>query len=151
MKTQEFKLKLSKLEQVTFVLPTGVRIPSHFHVTELGIITKNFIDCGGTIRQEKVANFQLWTSNDFEHRMLPQKIIDIIEIAESSLGLENLDIEVEYQSDTVGKYGLEFKDGKFQLSATQTDCLAKDKCGISEEPAIIENKTSSCNPSSGCC
>lgn len=151
MKTQEFKLKLSKLEQVTFVLPTGVRIPSHFHVTELGIITKDFIDCGGTIRQEKVANFQLWTSNDFEHRMLPQKIIDIIEIAESSLGLENLDIEVEYQSDTVGKYGLEFKDGKFHLSTTQTDCLAKDKCGISEEPAIIENQTSSCNPSSGCC
>ena len=151
MNIQEIKSKLSELEQVPFVLPNGVCIPSHFHVTELGIVTKDFIDCGGTIRQEKVANFQLWTSSDFDHKMHPSKIINIIEIAENSLGLENLEIEVEYQSDTVGKYGLEFKDGKFHLSATQTDCLAKEKCGIPEEPEIIENQTTSCNPSSGCC
>ena len=63
---------------------------------------------------------------------------------------ENLDIEVEYQSDTIGKYGLEFTDGKFQLSPTLTDCLAKDKCGIPEKPKTVLNP-SSCDSTSGCC
>ena len=126
-------------------------VPTHFHFTEIGVILKNYIDCGGTIRKEKTATFQLWSAHDYNHRIKPEKILEIIEIAEKSLGLENLEIEVEYQSDTIGKYGLEFKDGKFHLSATQTDCLAKDKCGIPEEPEIIENQTTSCNPSSGCC
>jgi hypothetical protein len=39
-------------------------VPEHFHVTEVGVVTKDFIDCGGTVRHEKVANFQLWDAND---------------------------------------------------------------------------------------
>ena len=151
MKIFDLKTTLSQVTNITFVLPNGGLVPPHFHVTEIGVILKNYIDCGGTIRKEKTATFQLWSAHDYNHRIKPEKILEIIEIAEKSLGLENLEIEVEYQSDTIGKYGLEFKDGKFHLSATQTDCLAKDKCGIPEEPEIIENQTTSCNPSSGCC
>ena len=150
MNISEFKISLSQINEVAIVQPNGKLVPPHFHVTELGIISKDYIDCGGTIRKEKVANFQLWNADDIEHRIEPQKIIDIIEIAEHSLGLENLEIEVEYQSDTIGKYGLEFTDGKFLLSPTLTDCLAKDKCGIPEKPLTVSN-TSSCSPSSGCC
>ena len=150
MNITEFKISLSQINEVAIVQPNGKLVPPHFHVTELGIISKDYIDCGGTIRKEKVANFQLWNADDIEHRIEPQKIIDIIEIAEHSLGLENLEIEVEYQSDTIGKYGLEFTDGKFLLSPTLTDCLAKDKCGIPEKPQTVSN-TSSCSPSSGCC
>jgi hypothetical protein len=46
------KMKLSEiktantLENVTFLLPNGTYVPEHFHVTEVGLITKNFIDCG---------------------------------------------------------------------------------------------------------
>jgi hypothetical protein len=150
MNISEFKNSLSKINEVNIILPNGKLVPPQFHVTELGIISKDYIDCGGTIRTEKVANFQLWSADDFEHRIKPQKIIDIIEIAEHSLGLENLEIEVEYQSDTIGKYGLEFTDGKYLLSPTLTDCLAKDKCGIPEKPQTDSN-TSYCSPSSGCC
>jgi predicted transcriptional regulator len=39
--------KLDTLENVTFQLPDGTTVPEHFHVTEVGLITKNFIDCGG--------------------------------------------------------------------------------------------------------
>ena len=150
MNISEFKNYLSKINKVIIVLPNGTFVPPHFHVTELGIISKDYIDCGGTIRKEKVVNFQLWSTNDFEHRIKPQKIIDIIEIAEHSFHLENLEIEVEYQSDTIGKYGIEFNDGKFILSPTLTDCLAKDKCGILEKLQPISS-TSSCDSNSGCC
>jgi hypothetical protein len=63
--------------------------------------------------------------------------------------LEDLEVEVEYQSDTVGKYGLAFDGTRFQLTPTKTDCLAKEKCGIPEETEDTSN--ASCNPSSGCC
>ena len=70
-------------------------------------------DCGGTVRKEEVVTFQLWSANDYDHRIEPQKILDIIGIAEETLGLENLEVEVEYQSDTIGRYGLFHEDGRF--------------------------------------
>ena len=69
MKLSEVKNQLSTLETVTFQLPNGTFVPEHFHVTEVGLVTKNFIDCGGTVRNETVVNFQLWDANDFEHRL----------------------------------------------------------------------------------
>ena len=78
MKLSEVKNQLSTLETVTFQLPNGTFVPEHFHVTEVGLVTKNFIDCGGTVRNETVVNFQLWDANDFEHRLKPKKFLDII-------------------------------------------------------------------------
>ena len=154
MKTLEVKDRLKQLEKITFVLPNGGLVPSHFHITEAGLITKNFIDCGGTIRTEEVANFQLWNANDFDHRLEPKKLIDIIEIAEKTLNIGGLEVEVEYQSETIGKYGLEFDGTNFLLTPTQTDCLAKDKCGIPaelEDFEEVETEASCCSPSTGCC
>ncbi|OUW20305.1 MAG: hypothetical protein CBD21_04765 [bacterium TMED161] len=148
MKINDVKEILNKIESVKFLLPNGDLIPAHFHVTEVGIITKNFIDCGGTIRSDKVANFQLWTADDFDHRLAPQKFLDIINLSEKILELENLEIEVEYQSNTIGKFGLSFDGANFLLTNKKTDCLDKDKCGI-DEPNL--KQTSSCSPKSGCC
>ena len=58
MKLSEIKLQLKEKATIAFQLPNGELVPSHFHVTEVGKITKHFIDCGGTIRTEEVANFQ---------------------------------------------------------------------------------------------
>ena len=30
-----------------FILPDGDQIPAHYHITEVGHVTKRFIDCGG--------------------------------------------------------------------------------------------------------
>jgi hypothetical protein len=154
MKILEVKNKLKQLEKITFVLPNGGLVPPHFHITEAGLISKNFIDCGGTIRKAEVANFQLWNADDFDHRLEPQKLIDIIEIAEKALDIAELEVEVEYQSETIGKYGLEFDGTNFLLTQTQTDCLAKDKCGIPaelEDFEEVETEASCCSPSTGCC
>ena len=68
MKLSEIKRILNSLDTIAFQLPNGELVQPHFHVTEVGKISKNFIDCGGTIRKEQVVNFQLWNANDFEHR-----------------------------------------------------------------------------------
>ena len=60
MKLSTFKQHLDNLKAVNFVQTNGTFVPRHFHVTEAGLITKNFIDCGGTAREEKVINFQVW-------------------------------------------------------------------------------------------
>lgn len=155
MKLSEIKKKLNQLETISFQLPDGTLVPNHFHVTEGGKITKHFIDCGGTVRNEEVVNFQLWNANDYDHRLHPNKLLDIIELSEKVLGIEDLEIEVEYQGDTIGKFGLEFDGKHFLLTNKQTDCLAKDKCGIPvEKPKLklseLQSKNT-CVPGSGCC
>lgn len=104
MKLSEIKSILTTLENVVFELENGNFVPEYFHVTEIGVITKKFIDCGGTIRNEKVVNFQLWDANDFEHRLKPTKLLNIIKLSEEKLGIEDFEIEVEYQGETIGKY-----------------------------------------------
>lgn len=61
----EVKTTLKTVNQLAFQLPNGTLVPNHFHVTEIGQITKKFIDCGGTLREENVINFQLWSANDY--------------------------------------------------------------------------------------
>jgi hypothetical protein len=157
MKLSEIKNHLRTAKSVTFQLPNGTFVPEHFHVTEVGQVTKHFIDCGGTVRNEKTVNFQLWEANDFDHRLAPQKLLNIIELSENKLGIEDAEIEVEYQSDTIGKYGLEFNGTNFILTQKQTNCLASDKCGIPEEKLKVKlsdlqnEKQSCCTPGTKCC
>ena len=127
MKLSEIKQVLGTVEDVSFQLPNGTFVPEHFHVTEVGLINKHFIDCGGTVRKETVVNFQLWDANDFEHRLKPQKLLNIIQLSEKVLGIEDSEIEVEYQDRTIGKYDLGFNGENFELLNKQTACLAQDQ------------------------
>ena len=159
MKLSEIKSELKKVTAIAFQLPNGELVPKHFHVTEVGKITKNFIDCGGVLRSEEVANFQLWEANDYDHRLYPEKLLHIIELAEEKLQIADLEIEVEYQmATTIGKFSLDFDGTTFQLKSKLTDCLAKDDCGIpvaKKKWNLAElaeaDKTASCGPGSGCC
>lgn len=155
MKLSEIKKQLSNLDSVGFELPNGTFVPEHFHVTEVGLITKNFIDCGGKVRKETVVNFQLWNANDFEHRMKPQRLLDIIALSEKVLGIEDYEVEVEYQAETIGKYDIDFNGKTFTLLNKQTACLAQDNCGIPAEKQKVKLSDiptqSSCTPGGGCC
>ncbi len=152
MKLSAFKEVLKSKLTIGFELPNGTMVPNHFHVTEVGQINKRFIDCGGTVRNENVVNFQLWEANDYDHRLHPEKLVNIIELSEKVLEIEDAEIEVEYQGETIGKYGLEYEGGNFLLTSKLTDCLAKDKCGIPEEKLKVPlSNLNSCTPGSGCC
>lgn len=155
MKLSEIKAILPSLENVEFQTPDGSFVPEHFHVTEVGNSQKHFIDCGGTVRKETVVNFQLWNANDFEHRLKPGKLSRIIELSEEKLGIEDNEIEVEYQGDTIGKYNLDFNGKHFILVAKTTACLASETCGVPVEKTNVRLSelqiNACCTPGGGCC
>jgi hypothetical protein len=134
MKLSEIKSHLNQLQTIAFQLPDGTLVPNHFHVTEVGKVTKHFIDCGGTVRHEEVVNFQLWEANDYDHRLHPEKLLKII-----------------------GKYGLDFDGKNFLLTTKITDCLAKDNCGIPKEKLKVNlshlkpTEAVCCTPDGNCC
>ncbi len=126
------------------VLPSGDAILDHFHVTEVGRIDKNFIDCGGTRRAEVTCSLQVWTANDLEHRLTAGKLAKIMKLAEPILASDDLPVGIEYGAEVAGQYYIDdvAKQGEqllVTLAGKQTDCLAKDICGV--EPC--------CAP--GCC
>jgi len=148
MLLSEFKEHVAKWNDLhedvlRFKLPNG-HVPEHFHITEVGVSDKRFVDCGGYQRQSTYVCFQLWTADDYDHRLSPKKLSSIIEAAEKSLKPGDWLVQVEYQAETIGIWGVEFKDGVFCLTPTKTDCLAKDKCGI----PVIQND---CCSGADCC
>ena len=155
MKLSAIKEILTTLENVEFELENGTFVPAHFHITEVGMITKKFIDCGGVIRNEKTVNFQLWNADDLDHRLKPVKLLDIIKLSEDKLGIEDQEIEVEYQIETIGKYDLDFNGKNFVLKKKMTACLAEDACGIPTLKPMINLAESasaaSYTPGGGCC
>ena len=153
MKISEMKEALAGLAAVSFRLPDGTQLPAHFHVTEVGLVSKHFIDCGGVERRETVANFQLWEAGDYDHRLAPQKFLHILQLSEKILGSEDLAIEVEYQQATIGKFGLVLDGKDFVLTNKQTACLAQDACGIPSHQlvALPQLQVAACTPGGGCC
>jgi len=151
MKLSDVKQALEGLPAVNFKLPDGSNVPEHFHVTEVGLVTKHFVDCGGVERKETIVNFQLWEAGDYDHRIAPQKFLKILDVSKKVLGeAEDLNIEVEYQQSTIGKFGLEFDGKNFVLTPTQTACLAQDACGIPPEK-MPSKESAGCSPKGGCC
>lgn len=120
-----------------FILPSGERIPDHFHVTEVGRVEKDFIDCGGTRRQETTCLLQTWTSIDVDHRLQAGKLAKILRLAAPILKSTELPVQVEYGPDVAAQYHLAdvaIADNELllMLVGKQTDCLAKDQCGVGE-------------------
>lgn len=155
MNLSEVKTALEQVDAIVFQLPDGEFVPAHFHVTEIGKINKQFIDCGRVLRKEEKINFQLWSSEDVEHRLSPEKLRRIIDLSEEKLKAGEGEIEVEYQGKTIEKYSLDFNGEYFLLTTQHTGCLAKVDCGIpakKQKVGLSELKNSNCcEPNSGCC
>jgi hypothetical protein len=85
----------------------------------------------------------------------PSALLKIIESSKMILGDEDLEIEVEYQTDTIGKYGLELNGENFVLVSKNTDCLAQAVCGTpkikQKMVELVTMSTSCCTPGGGCC
>ena len=149
----DFKQTLGELDTLKFQLPNGQFVPEHFHITEVGIVTRNYIDCGGMLRQENKLNLQLWVASDTDHRIKPKNVLDILQLSKKQLGYSNIEVEIEYQQSTIGRYELDFDGAVFQLINTQTACLAPDQCGIPQEKPRVRISANGlkCNPDSNCC
>ncbi|MEN9743333.1 MAG: hypothetical protein RLZZ65_1138 [Bacteroidota bacterium] len=157
MKLSQFKsaLQLAKADvNPQFIQLNGLPIAAHYHITEIGLILKNFVDCGGVVRQERKASMQIWLANDTDHRLSTEKLLSIIEKSEQLFGLKDEVLEVEFQGETVETYTLASADFGFHFIAKQTTCLAPGHCGIPEAQLpenMIKKTNTCCSPASGCC
>lgn len=152
-----FLEKLAKNPEapVLFLLPDGDLIPNHFHVTEVGRVRKDFIDCGGTVRSSTHCLLQTWVADDTDHRLKAGKLLSILKLAAPLLGGEDLPVEVEYEGHSISQYplaGFEVTPAGllFHLQGKHTACLAPDKCGVPvNNPGSLE--VGSCCGPKGCC
>jgi hypothetical protein len=159
MTLSELKNQLQKQTPIVLHLPDQSSISAHFHVTEVGQVQKQFVDCGGTFRTLNTIRIQLWVSSDVEHRLTSAKWLGIMEKAEQELGLKDVEIEVEYQASTIQVYRLSVQGDQFELLNTHTECLAPDLCGINAEKKKVnlvdltptEKQNTTCKPGGNCC
>lgn len=147
MQLSELKSALSISPAPVFMLPNGQRIPEHYHLTEIIHSTKRSLDCGGILRHEERIQLQLWVDSDTEHRLSAEKFLNIVQMAERQLQLPDLEIEVEYQGETIQTFGIAFNEGTFNFVPLQTQCKAKEACGL---PVLTASK-SCCSPATNCC
>ena len=149
MKLHQFKTLLADNRDKQFLLqlPAGKAVPQSFHITEVGLISKTFIDCGGKVHSIQSCQLQAWIGPDVDHTIEAGKMADILEKAQAIIPNDFLDLEVEYEDEVISQYAVESAqvsdDAVTLLLATKhTDCLAKELCLV---PA------GGCAPASGCC
>lgn len=135
MKLTELKasLVLNPEAPLRFILPDGDEIPVHFHITELGYVTKRSIDCGGMVHDRKErCLLQVWVADDYDHRLKAVAFAEILQLGDQVLPHDQMDVEVEYDCCAVAQYsvsGARFtgEDVELQLGAKRTTCLAKER------------------------
>lgn len=131
----ELKAALSATPDLplTVIWTDGEPIEPHFHVTEVGRVQKDFVDCGGTVRRLVTCLLQTWVGEDLDHRITAGKLLKAFEHAAPVLGGEDLPVELEYETCNVVQLVVasvrkETDRVVLQLGSKHTDCLAKELC-----------------------
>ncbi len=138
------------------MLPDGDFVPAHFHVTEIGRVHKQFVDCGGTERESTTCVVQAWVAADTEHRLTAGKLAKIVELAAPILKDDDMSVEIEYEAGVISQYplgGVEVTPAGLllMLGSKHTDCLAPDRCGIPVLATAASAKPKGSCGTSGCC
>ena len=136
---------------VNILQPDNTAIPAHYHLTEVGHVAKNFVDCGGKFRASETCVLQthFGSTRDDGHRLTAGKFAMILDLAKPILPTEDLLVEVEYEAGVISQAplaGVRVVNGalQLQLGSKHTDCLAKEKCGMDDgcgcagEPELAE-------------
>src|SRR5258708_30913306 len=131
-----------------FVLPDGDYIPAHAHVTEVGHVVRNFIDCGGLTGKEEKVVLQTHVGNDTDHQLRSERFAKILQLGNRVIPSADLDVDVEYDCCVVAQYPIAeaARDGdhlNLILRRGRTQCRARDR-RRSETAAC-------CATSAGCC
>lgn len=137
---------------LTVVWTDGEPIEAHFHVTEVGRVQKDFVDCGGTVRRLVSCLLQTWVGEDTNHRITAGKLLKAFEHAASILGDEDLPVELEYETCNVvqlvvASVAQEADRLVIQLGSKHTDCLAKELCVLPESGSTADAGAGA----KGCC
>jgi uncharacterized protein DUF6428 len=87
-----------------FVLPDGDYIPAHAHVTEVGHVIRNFIDCGGLTGKDEKVVLQTHVGNDTDHRLRSDRFAKILQLGSRVIPRADLNVDVEYDCCVVAQY-----------------------------------------------
>src|SRR6266581_4441537 len=87
-----------------FVLPNGDYVPQHAHVTEVGHVIRNFIDCGGLTGKEEKVVLQTHVGSDTDHRLRSDRFAKIPRLGNRVIPSADLDVDVEYDCCVVAQY-----------------------------------------------
>jgi len=153
-------MKLSDLRSVLekhpntlprFVLPDGDFIPPHAHVTEVGHVVINFIDCGGVMGKSETVLLQTHVGQDVDHRLKTDRFAKILQLGGKILPNDQLEVEVEYDCCVVAQYPVsEVKPAGEHLDVIlgrrRTQCLAQQRqkdAGVTADAC--------CAPAAACC
>ena len=103
MTLSDFKTLLQNNRDKGFrlVLPDKNAVPISFHITEVALVQKIFIDCGGTMRDTKTCQLQAWVGPDEDHRIAAGKMADVLGRAAHFLSSKNLELEIEYETSII--------------------------------------------------
>lgn len=155
----ELKSLLSQHSERYFrlALPDGSAVPVSFHITEIGAVSKIFIDCGGTLRKRDTCQLQVWVGEDYNHRIETGKMAGILEKGKALLPDDSVPVEIEYEDRVISQYiidGYDLNDDSvvLRLAYKHTECLAPELCGLPSIDRLpsIGGSSSCCGPS-GCC
>jgi len=155
MKLSQFTDLLQTHSEKSFhlMLPGSQTVPVSFHITEVGYVTKRFIDCGGKFHTTQSCQLQTWLGTDSDHRLLAGKMAGVLTLAIAKGVLpagEDLDVEIEHEDSLISQYAVaDFAVTEsavvFNLVSKHTDCLAKELCA----PTTLPIAAGCCGPT--CC
>jgi hypothetical protein len=151
MKINEFRSALEAAPDalVRFTLPGGDQVPPHFHVTEVGYLSKKFIDCGGVTGASESCVLQTWLGDDDDHRLTAGRLAKILALGGRLLPHEDLDVEVEYDCCVISQYPVMAAQRvgdhlEFTLGDKNTHCLARER-------RLAQQESNCCNEAALCC
>ena len=158
MKLKELKSLLRAHPEALprFVLPDGDTIPQHFHVTEVGYVTKRFIDCGGKLHDRKeICLLQTHVADDVDHRLNSSTFGKILDLGAQVLPHDGLDVEVEYEDGiaTQAPITSAYFTGRhieLQLGEKHTACLAQQRRRMKRESSGSDANAGTAGATSCC-
>ena len=163
MKTQEFLnvLNENKSKALLFEYQENQFVDTNYHITEVKNTVIHSVDCGGNADQWNETIIQLWESPKEKGKIGYLKVQKAAEIFDRVHAIHPLDkdaiVKFEYSNEHFHKAQLEVERIEatkskliVQLFVSQTDCKAKDTCGV-PETALVSEEQNACAPGSGCC
>lgn len=163
MKTQLFIELLSQHQDksLLFEYAPNLLVGANYHITEVKHIAIASVDCGAQEDAWNETIIQLWESPSELGKteyMTAYKALAILKKVNSIKSFD-LDTQVKFEYGNSQFHTTQLAVSSFEvlnqailikLTTEQTDCKAKDLCGIPEQN--IENKEQSCcEPGGNCC
>lgn len=162
MKTSELLslLKEHSNKSLLFEYKKGSLVGANYHITEVKNITIDSVDCGAKTDFWKETIIQLWESPEEKDKrdfMSADKALAILNRVDGIKPMERqVEVKFEYSNANFHTAQLFVNDFEInsdqlimKLGVEQTDCKAKETCGVPDEKVAQEENA--CAPGSGCC